>query len=396
MTDNSSSVKSTHRHTSQVYLWVLKLILCMGVLTMAAWLVGQQLQQEAGLRELVVSVNRLPENEQLKPIACSRTPLEDGPEKAALEEAVLRLRRPAQRATAFCLLGDYPSALAAYEQSAAGGDDRSALQVYFLQAHLGDTQAAKQALSSVHLSNRELRNFFYDVTDLKLNIDVLPVARRATELYPNDPTSWRLWRDAAQEYQNASDWQRALDAYLEAIQVQEKVGVSIGRSSFELGAGRMYQTRLEPHDLNKALSFYNSAIDDMDFLGAENPSNVFLYRGEVYQGLRLAYTAQQALQEFLRSLELNPKNYWAVRAIGGVYLWDLKNYPQAEYYINLAIGLNPDRPEAYVTRGDFYRQQGDLKAAAAAYKDALAHQPGYQPAVDRLAAVQAELQKQAP
>jgi tetratricopeptide (TPR) repeat protein len=270
----------------------------------------------------------------------------------------------------------------------------SALQVYFLQARQGDLQAAKQALSNVNLTGKELEGYFTIVANLKLNIDMLPLAQRMAELYPSNPDNWKLWLNAARSYENASNWQSALDMYLEAIRVQEKVGVRIGRSSFELGAGRIYQTRLEPHDLNKALSFYDGAIDDMDFLEASASSTAYLYRGEVYQGLGPAYTATQALQEFSHSLELNPKNYWAMRSMAGVYVWNLKNYPMAEHYINQAIGLNPDLPDAYVTRGDIYYQQGDLKAAVAAYEDALARQPGYQWALDRLAAVKAELKKQ--
>jgi tetratricopeptide (TPR) repeat protein len=71
----------------------------------------------------------------------------------------------------------------------------------------------------------------------------------------------------------------------------------------------------------------------------------------------------------------------------------MKNYPLAEQYIKQAIGVNPDLPDNYLTLGDVYRQQGDLKAAVAAYEDALARKPGWQAAIDRLTAVQAELQK---
>jgi tetratricopeptide (TPR) repeat protein len=176
--------------------------------------------------------------------------------------------------------------------------------------------------------------------------------------------------------------------------MQEQLGVSIGRSSFEFGAGRIYQTRTEPPDLKDALDCYNGAISAMDFLYAANPSDVFLHRGEVYQGLRPAYSVPQALAEFLHALQLDPKNYWAMQAIAGVYLRDLKNYPLAEQYITHAIALNPTLPDNYLIRGDIYRQQDNLPAAAAAYQDALSRQPGYQPALDRLAALKAQQQKQ--
>lgn len=369
-------------------------LLVMGLTAVAAGLAVRQGQQSAGLLDLMAIVNRLPQAEQLKSIACSRTPIAGGPEKAVLQEVVLRLAQPTQRAAAFCLLGDVPSALAAYEQSASGGEAGSALQVYFLQARQGDMQAAKQALSSVPFSAKELQEFSTSLLNLKLNIDVLPLAKRMAELYPGDPDGWKLWRDGAQAYERATKWQSALDAYFEAIRAQEKVGVRIGRSSFELGAGRIYETRLDLRNLTSALNYFNSAIADMDFLVPAELSSAYFYRGEVYQGLSPVYTASQALQEFLHALDLDPKNYWAMRAIASVYLYNLKDYPAAEFYINQAIGLNPDPDYAYLIHGDLYRQRGSLQSAIAAYQDALIRQPGYQAAIDRIKAVQAEVQKQ--
>jgi tetratricopeptide (TPR) repeat protein len=74
----------------------------------------------------------------------------------------------------------------------------------------------------------------------------------------------------------------------------------------------------------------------------------------------------------------------------------LKDYSSAESYINQAIALYPGYSYAYITRGDLYRAQSNLQGAIAAYQDALIRQPGYQAAIDRLAAAQAALQKQSP
>jgi len=122
MADHLSNVKHTHRNTFQVFLWVLKFLFILALVALGAWLVVRQLQQESSLRELMAIVNRLPKEGQLEPIACSSTPMAGGPEKAALQEAVIDLARPTQRATAFCLLGDYPSALAAPEIECDAGD----------------------------------------------------------------------------------------------------------------------------------------------------------------------------------------------------------------------------------------------------------------------------------
>src|SRR5450759_1198106 len=137
MIDHSSNVKNSRRNTIQMALWVLKLLFLLALVVHGASLMARQFQQEAGQRELVAVVNRLPMIEQLKTIPCSRTPLAGEPEKAALQEAVFRLAQPAKRATAYCLLGDSPSALSAYQQSASNVDDGLALQIYFLQARRG-------------------------------------------------------------------------------------------------------------------------------------------------------------------------------------------------------------------------------------------------------------------
>jgi tetratricopeptide (TPR) repeat protein len=382
--------KKIHRN-----LWLP--LLALGAILLAAWFAALQVRQDSGIRELISIINRLPESEQLKPIACSRTPLTGSPEKAALQRMVSSLAQPAQRASVFCLLGDYSSALAAYELAAASGDNGSALQVYFLRVRQGDLAAAKQGLSRIHFSAKELLGFFTSTIDLNLNLDVLPVAQRMVELYPENRASWLLWLMAAGVYEHAADWPRALNAYQEALLVQKRSGVTIGHSSFESAAGRIYQNQLEPHDLNQALIYYNQAITDPDFLNyGANLSKVYFYRAEVYQGLKPTFSAAQALQDYLQSLELDPENVWTLRAIAGIYLWDLKNYSQAEKYINLAIGANPDLADNYLMSGDILRQQGNLNGAEAAYWKALAHNPGWQAALDQLAAVQAELKKQAP
>jgi tetratricopeptide (TPR) repeat protein len=370
--------------------------LALALVALAGWFAIMQIRQDAGLRVMVSIVNQMPEKEQLKSIACSRIPLVVSQEKAALEEAVLLMTRPAERATAFCLLGDYPSAILAYNQAASNGDSWSALQVYFIQARQGNMQAANQVLSGLQFSKDQLNSFFSSIVFLKLNVDVLPLARRMAELYPEDSASWQLWLSAAREFERNLNWSGALDAYLEAIQTLEKAGLRIGLSSFEMGAGRIYQVRLNPRDPSTALTNYNRAISGMDFLETSEASTVFVYRGDVYQSLKPSYTVSQALQEYLHALNLDPKNILALRAIALVYLGDLQNYPLAETYINQAISFEPDSPENYQVRGDIYRKQGRLEAAASAYEDALARRPGWQSALNRLAAVQAELKKKSP
>jgi tetratricopeptide (TPR) repeat protein len=60
------------------------------------------------------------------------------------------------------------------------------------------------------------------------------------------------------------------------------------------------------------------------------------------------------------------------------------------------MALLPENPNAYLYLGDLFSQQGNLKGAVAAYQQALLRQPYLQVAADRLAAVQAEMEKPSP
>ena len=80
--------------------------------------------------------------------------------------------------------------------------------------------------------------------------------------------------------------------------------------------GRIYQTQLEIHNLDKALEYYDLAIASDDKVVTNEGNQAHLYKGDIYLSQLDKYSAQTALAEFERALELDPDSYWALVDIG--------------------------------------------------------------------------------
>ncbi|MEH2328248.1 tetratricopeptide repeat protein [Nostoc sp.] len=75
------------------------------------------------------------------------------------------------------------------------------------------------------------------------------------------------------------------------------------------------------------------------------------WRGETY---RLMERYPEALQDFDRAIELNPKDDWVIASRGQTYR-SMKRYPEALQDFNRAIELNPKDDWALTNRGEIYR-----------------------------------------
>jgi tetratricopeptide (TPR) repeat protein len=349
------------------------------------------------LRKLAIAAAHLPAAELSKPIPCGRAALTGENDRAAVAGVLGELDiSPRLRAGGLCLLGDTAGASAVYDQAAKAGDGWSALQAYYLHARSGEMAAAERALDESSFSAGDLLAFFTVAAQLDPQVDLLPLVRKAVEGDPANPAGWIAWLEVGTRYVRLKDWPGALDVYRQALSAQDKLGVQVGRSSFAVSAGFIIQYNLIPPRLETALSYYDQALAWDVFFNPSDKAFGHVHRGEVYRGLRPAYTDAQVLAEFQRALEIDPQNYWARLSIASLYIYDLKDLTRAEDYIRQAMALQPENPYAYLYLGDLYRQQGDLAGAAAAYQQALARQPGLQAAEDRLAEVQAEMGKTAP
>ena len=88
------------------------------------------------------------------------------------------------------------------------------------------------------------------------------------------------------------------------------------------------------------------------------------------------YKLDQALADFNRALELNPKNPETYICRGNVYL-KKANFDRAISDYNQALEINPKYPQAYKSRGLVYYQQGDWDRAFADLNRALEIDPKY-------------------
>ena len=345
----------------------------------------------------MVVAEHLPDSEQSKAVPCVRAPLASENDRAAVIDALVKLDdNPRLRAAALCLLGDAAGAAVAYEQAARAGDSWPALQAYYLHARAGEMAAAGRALNETSLSSMDLSQFFWAVAQLDLQVDLLPLARKAVESDPASADGWKIWLEVGARSARLKDWPRALDVYRQAVSAQDVLGVKVGRSSFALFTGFIYQANLDSHQWETALSYYGQALAWNDYLSLSDKAYTYIYRGEVYRSLRPAYTDAQVLAEFQRALEIDPQNYWGILSMASEYIYDFKDSVQAEFYIKQAMALLPENPYAYLYLGDLYSQQGDLKGAVAAYQQALLRQPYLQAAADRLAVVRAKMGKPLP
>lgn len=353
-------------------------------------------RRTSAMRELSIAAEHLGADELRKPIPCARAAVADEADRERVKAALNVLTDAESRAKAFCLLGERGEALTAYRQGAQRGDVWSAEQAYYLQAQAGEMKAAEQSLGLADIEVKELESFFWGMNRLFPDMDLLPVARQAVEKDPLDKDVWKLWLQASNRLIKMKDYTGAIDVYQEGLAKQETLGAQAGRGSFALRIGRIYQVNVDPHQLETALKYYDQAIAWHEYFDPMDEATAHFYRGEVYAGLKPKYSATQVISEYRRALEIDPKNYWARLSIANTYLYQLKAVDTAELYIHDAIALRPELPNGYLALGDLYRQRGDLNAAKAAYEQALARQPEWQAAMDRLEALRKDMEKTAP
>jgi tetratricopeptide (TPR) repeat protein len=71
----------------------------------------------------------------------------------------------------------------------------------------------------------------------------------------------------------------------------------------------------------------------------------------------------QAEKAFNRVLQLDPKNYHAMAALGRLYSFDKNKRDQAEKYLQQALEESPDNLEAHFDLGRIYAMKGEQKQA---------------------------------
>jgi tetratricopeptide (TPR) repeat protein len=124
---------------------------------------------------------------------------------------------------------------------------------------------------------------------------------------------------------------------------------------------------------------YQEALQDFDRAIELNPKYTWAItnRGETY-GLMERY--QEALQDFDRAIKLKPKYYWAIANRGYIYRL-MERYQEALQDFDHAIEYNPKYTWAITNRGETYRLMERYQEALQDFDRAIELDPKYQWAI---------------
>ena len=115
-----------------------------------------------------------------------------------------------------------------------------------------------------------------------------------------------------------------------------------------------------------------------------------LYKGDIYLAQPDKYSFEETRTELEQALKLDPNSYWGLVDMGRLVMREIKDLDQAESYFQSAVNINPNHPYTYYLLGEVYRARGDLAQAEASYRQALAQQADYPPALEGLKALGVE------
>jgi len=182
------------------------------------------------------------------------------------------------------------------------------------------------------------------------------------------------WYYAGLAHERQGQWREALRAYERAIETDNFANV--GRSSPYYRVGVIYQSRLEPRQVDDALAAYEVALEADDFSTIQEAADCHYKRGEVYdwQGGDL----YESIQEYRQAIALNPRHHWAHLRLGNALYQVYDDVALAEEEIEQAITLWPDdsyRKWPYRFLGDICQDAGLIDKAIAAYEEALRLDP---------------------
>jgi tetratricopeptide (TPR) repeat protein len=174
--------------------------------------------------------------------------------------------------------------------------------------------------------------------------------------------------------QELKKWQKALDAYSKALELN--TFSQVAESDIYLQQGIIYQGAEGYIDFNKALQMYNQALDLDDFSSDKLRAEVFYRRGYLYE--QQGRDPKESIREYQRALFIRPNHNWARLRLGYAWYWAYKDVKGAESNIQEALDLWPNdgyRIWPYKYLGDIYLDAGLLDNAIAAYKEVLKIDP---------------------
>jgi tetratricopeptide (TPR) repeat protein len=333
-------------------------------------------RQALGVRGLLQSGAGISSEEPNNPFVCLRTP----GNLTLAQVALPSLSDTYLQGVGLCLAGEDQAGMttlkAAKQHSNANVQYAAGLSVI-------DAQAGAEALSGSGLSGEELAAVLLKLAN-RPDVDPYHVLRMLAQQANTQPDTWTAWLQGSARMEVDKEWQAALDWINEGLAIAPPTV----RGSLLMHAGWINQVRSDIPDYQSALAFYNQAIAEGGWIYPSDQAYTHIHRGEIYQNLKEEYSSAQVIEEFNRASMLSPKDYWVMLTIGNEYLYYLNDFDQAETYYRQAMAVNDKYPYAYLSIGEVYLERGDKAAAADWYQQALDHEPNWQPALDRLQALE--------
>lgn len=333
-------------------------------------------KQAVGVRELLQAETSMAVVEPNNPFVCMRNVGNSAQVLAALRN----ISDEYLRGVGLCMAGENEAGL---EDLRGAGEHANAGVQYAAAISAIDPQAGADELSGLGLPGDKLVAVIL-MLNSRTEVNPYPGLRVLARQANDHPETWTAWLEGSSRLEAAKEWQAALDWISEGLAVAPRDVMS----SLYQREGRIYQTQADPLDYQAALAAYNKAIELGSWIYPSEEVNSHVYRGELYRMLREEYGPNAALEEYQKALLLQPGNYSALLDMGYVYLLDLKELDLAESYFREALVANNNYPYAYFYIGDVYRERGDKGSAADWYHQALEHRPNWQPALDRIKALE--------
>ena len=186
--------------------------------------------------------------------------------------------------------------------------------------------------------------------------------------------SGELFYKRALVYSRQENYQRALDDYSQAIQLNSK--------DPNLYWGRAINCYENLKEYQAALADYTKVIEK-----APNFVEAYFYRGAAYSQLE---DYQKALADYTQVIELDP-NYTNAYLSRGIIYGQLENYQKAFADFTKVIEKAPDFVEAYFYRGAIYHKQGNYPTAISEYNQVIAKDEKHLPAITNTGLVKYEI-----
>jgi len=199
---------------------------------------------------------------------------------------------------------------------------------------------------------------------------------RASRLQPELSDPWNMMGHVLWEQKQ---WDRALASYQKAAELDYFRETDKSSTYYRIGA--LYHWMMDSHDLDKALSAYNVALDADTFPNDWQRAVALYGRAQVFwdQGHR-----DRAFVDVQAATELAPEHYGARVLLGVAYYRVFGSLNRALDELNAAVELDPQDARGFWALGSIYQNEGMLDEAQKAFEKVLELDPDNEAAQERL------------